>query len=148
MRVAQLIGFIFNNGVFTTIDPQGSTFTQSRSGSIGQAEILGAFEAPSHHGYLLAKGIFVTIDFPGPLSTDALGIDSAGQIVGRYVDANSTVHGFLQDKGAFTTIDPPGSIFTQAIGINSVAARSSATTRTRVACSTGFWQYQSEHESV
>ena len=80
---------------------------------------MGAFEAPSHHGYLLAKGIFVTIDFPGPLSTDALGINGAGQIVGRYVDASGTFHGFLRDKGAFTTIDPPGSIFTQAIGINS-----------------------------
>ncbi len=52
------------------------------------------------------------------MSTDALGINAAGAIVGRYVGADGTLHGFLLDQGVFTTIDPPGSIFTQAIGIN------------------------------
>ena len=58
------------------------------------------------------------IDFPGPpTGTDALGINAAGQVVGRYV-AGGTEHGFLLDKGTFTTVDPPGSTFTEAIGIN------------------------------
>ena len=48
---------------------------------------------------------------------DALGINAAGQVVGRCYDG-FTEHGFLLDKGTFTTIDPPGSAFTQAIGIN------------------------------
>ena len=64
------------------------------------------------------KGTFIMIDFPGSLGTDALGINAAGQIVGRYVDASFLLHGFLLDKGTFTTIDPPGSTFTEAVGIN------------------------------
>jgi uncharacterized membrane protein len=80
---------------------------------------VGDFEAPRHHGFLLDKGTFVTIDFPGAYATDALGINAAGQIVGRYYDG-FTQHGFLLDKGIFTTIDPPGSTYTEAIGINAV----------------------------
>ena len=61
--------------------------------------------------------MFTTIDFPGALATDALGINASGQVVGRYYDG-FTQHGFLLDKGTFITIDPPGSTFTEAIGIN------------------------------
>ena len=78
---------------------------------------VGDFEPPGHHGFLLDKGTYATIDFPGALATDALGINAAGQIVGHYLDG-FTQHGFLLDEGTFTTVDPPGSTFTEAIGIN------------------------------
>jgi uncharacterized membrane protein len=97
--------------------PPGSGYAQAIDiNAAGQ--IVGGFEPPGHHGFLLDKGTFTLIDFPGAFGTDALGINAAGQIVGRYVDASSLLHGFLLDKGAFTTIDPPGSTFTEAIGIN------------------------------
>jgi uncharacterized membrane protein len=80
---------------------------------------VGDFEVPGqHHGFLLDKGTFTTIDFPAARATDAIGINAVGQIVGRYDDAGFVIHGFLLDKGAFTMIDPPGSTFTEAIGIN------------------------------
>jgi uncharacterized membrane protein len=53
------------------------------------------------------------------LGTDPLGINAAGQIVGRYVGASSVLHSFLLDKGTFTD-RPPGSTFTEAIGINAM----------------------------
>jgi uncharacterized membrane protein len=60
---------------------------------------------------------FTTIDVPGASSTQALGINPKGNIVGSYLDA-AGLHGFLLSKGAFTTIDVPGASSTQALGIN------------------------------
>ena len=70
------------------------------------------------HGFLLDKGTFTTIDFPGAAGTTTFGINAAGQIVGIYGDAGGTEHGYLLDKGTFTTIDVPGSTLTQAFDIN------------------------------
>ena len=61
---------------------------------------------------------FISFDFPGAVSTQANGINPAGNIVGYYADAEGTNHGFLLSKGAFTRIDVPGSIFTNPGGIN------------------------------
>ena len=60
---------------------------------------------------------FTTIDFPGALSTLAVGINDHGQIVGHY-SAGGRLHGFLLDKGAFTTIDVRGAVNTCPAGIN------------------------------
>jgi uncharacterized membrane protein len=63
-----------------------------------------------------------TIDFPEAvptLSTSPQGINSAGDIVGIYVDANRKQHGFLLSHGNFTSIDYPGAVATDARGINS-----------------------------
>ena len=69
--------------------------------------------------FFFANGTFTTVDVPGQRSTDALVVNAAGDVVGRYGDASGTVHGFLREKGTMTTIDPPGSTFAEAIGINS-----------------------------
>jgi hypothetical protein len=63
---------------------------------------------------------FTTIDFPEAMSTLALDIDAAGNIVGRYVSAiDGNTHGFLRTKQRqFVTIDFPGAIFSVAAGIN------------------------------
>jgi probable HAF family extracellular repeat protein len=55
---------------------------------------------------------------PGVVSTSVTGINSRGQIVGDYYDANGNVHGFLLSAGQYTTIDPPNSAATVAFGIN------------------------------
>ena len=69
---------------------------------------------------------FTTIDVPGASSTQALGINPKGNVVGAYGNATGT-HGFLLrrregdddgDNDAFTTIDVPGASFTGAFGIN------------------------------
>ena len=61
---------------------------------------------------------FTTIDVPGAVFTFAYGINSLGEIVGRYNDANFLEHGFLLSHGQFTTIDFPGAPYTDINGIN------------------------------
>jgi hypothetical protein len=81
--------------------------------------------AGKSHGFLLSHGSFTTIDPPGatgvvlsppctaPQSpgatyTRAAGINSSGDIVGRYTDAAVVTHGFLLSQDTYTTIDFPG----------------------------------------
>src|SRR5271157_4672682 len=61
---------------------------------------------------------FTTIDVPGAVTTDAFGINDAGQVVGTYQDASLIIHGFLLAGGTITTIDRPGSSSTELTGIN------------------------------
>ena len=62
---------------------------------------------------------FVPIDFPGASSTQAWGISARGEIVGYYVNPDTTVHGFTMKGGVFSAIDFPGATRTQAYGVNS-----------------------------
>lgn len=59
--------------------------------------------------------------FPGANSTVAEGIDTAGDIVGWFLDSNNAPHGFLLSGGAYTQLDVPGVGETVAYGINDVA---------------------------
>jgi hypothetical protein len=71
-------------------------------------------------GKSLADGIaftFMAINFPGQLTTQAFGINDAGQIVGSY--STNGGHGFLDSGGSFATIDVPSEIDTSALGISS-----------------------------
>ena len=102
---------------FSTIDFPGASFTVA-FGINNRGEIVGnyGFADGTGHGFLLDKGNFRTIDFPGAF-TQASGINNRGQIVG----AAGRTHGFLLDKGNFTTIDFPGAPATApkgALGIN------------------------------
>src|SRR5947208_3667576 len=54
-----------------------------------------------------AERTFSTIDVPGATDTFAFEINSVGEIVGLYFDANGAGHGYLLSKGSFTTIAPP-----------------------------------------
>jgi hypothetical protein len=47
------------------------------------------------HAFSMAGTNFTSFDFPGATSTLAWGINSAGQIVGIYRDADAIPHGFL-----------------------------------------------------
>jgi hypothetical protein len=61
---------------------------------------------------------FATIDVPGAIgSSEAQGINNAGQIVGSFGD-QAGVHGYLDISGNFTTIDVPGASSTEALGTN------------------------------
>jgi hypothetical protein len=59
-----------------------------------------------------------SFQFPGSLSTQALGVINLGEIIGDYLDAGGVMHGFLDNLGAFTTLDPTGSTATTINGIN------------------------------
>ena len=52
-------------------------------------------------------------------STQVIGVNDAGQMVGEFIDAASVEHGFVTSGGVFTLIDFPGATSTAAAGINS-----------------------------
>jgi hypothetical protein len=69
---------------------------------------------------------FITVDFPNagpPYITQAVGINSQGDVVGLYAKRDSMqqvlFHGFLLSNGVYTSIDVPGALHTFASGINS-----------------------------
>ena len=61
---------------------------------------------------------FTPENFPGSMQTQVIGINSAGDTVGFYVDAGGVTHGFQDVGGTFTTIDAPGTAFNQLLGLN------------------------------
>lgn len=61
---------------------------------------------------------FTSIDFPGAAATNAWGINTSGDIVGDYTNADKSVHGFLFSRGRYTTIDVPNASSTSVFTIN------------------------------
>jgi uncharacterized membrane protein len=70
-----------------------------------------------------ASYTFTTIDIPGSIGTVAGGINTAGQIVGRFRDATGIGHGFLKEGTTFTTIDVPGATETTEANGTSTAGQ-------------------------
>jgi uncharacterized membrane protein len=54
-----------------------------------------------------ASYVFSTFDVPGASSTEAFGINDAGQIVGRQNLSGGPIQGFLLNGGSYTTIKGP-----------------------------------------
>src|SRR5262245_41292686 len=81
------------SGTITVIDFPGDVpFTSTAVYGINDiGEIVGA---SGGHGFLLSRGIFTTIDFPGAVATSANGINVRGQIVGLYQDPTGAQHNF------------------------------------------------------
>ena len=97
-----------------TIAPDAMQMMMGGAGDDGDsAPLIG-------HGFLLDGDVFTTIDHPDAVDeTGVAGINSRGQIVGGYVDAEGTVRSFLLDDGVFTPIDhPDAGAATIASGIN------------------------------
>jgi uncharacterized membrane protein len=103
---------------FEKIRVPGSVETQPR-GINARGHIVGTYvdRNGASHGFLLRKGVFTTIDFPGESDFQAArGINARGDIVGNFAD--SAVHGYLLSDGVFTQIDYPGASETFVHGIN------------------------------
>ena len=67
---------------------------------------------------LMAQGTYTQIDVPGAIyGTQVSAINTAGDIIGFYVDGSAT-HGFLLSGGVYSTIDYPGATYTYLNGIN------------------------------
>jgi len=64
-------------------------------------------------------GSITSFQFPGSASTQALGVNNLGDIVGDYI-LGGVMHGFVEDPGMFATLDPTGSTATTINGINDV----------------------------
>ena len=142
-------GFLFSGGRFTTIDVDGAVNTIaygiSDEGQIvgvytvksppaipGWAETFGDMEYQYDygHGFVYNAGRFTTVDAPGARrgqQTKVRGINSAGQIVGDYVERaghnhgfvlTMARHGFALTTGNFINVDVPDARSTSATGIN------------------------------
>lgn len=108
---------------FTVIDYPGNPMNRSQIYGINDAgDMVGAYPSTgtvTRHGWVFKDGKFATIDFPGSPNTLAADINAAGDVVGRYLDAEGRSHGFLLRGGRFTTIEFPGALNTNAWAINS-----------------------------
>ena|SRR5215469_4548340 len=124
-----LHGFLLSQGNLSTIDVPGASLTVPPNGcGVGcgtqplslspEGDIGGVFNTPSGHlhGFVLSRGIFTQIDFPGSSFTSVQAV-SAGQILGVEI-SGGLAHGYLLVNGAFTQLDVPGSVATAPIDIN------------------------------
>lgn len=113
-------GFLYANGVFTTIDVPGSAWTIA-TGINNAGQIVGAHGPggdAGNHGFLFSGGAFSSFDYPDSLDTIANGINNKGQIVGAFVGADGYRHGFRLSGGSYTLIEAPASQAGSADGIN------------------------------
>jgi hypothetical protein len=90
-------GFIDNGGVFSTVDPTGSTETQllglNDNGIADGFAVIGGVQ----HGILFDSltDTFTMLDPPGSTQTTLNGLNDAGDVVGFFVDAAGNTDGAL-----------------------------------------------------
>jgi hypothetical protein len=88
------------------------------------ATIVGVYRDPDHfgaHGFKRwNNGTTHTLDFPGALpgSTDPLGINDNGTVVGSYATPDDSIHGFIFHNGHWATLDYPHAENTVLVGIS------------------------------
>jgi hypothetical protein len=104
-------GFLFRNGLFSTIDPVpglGSSFATDINKS---RTIIGNV---ADRGYILRRGAVTFVDAPGAFHTEVLSIDDAGIVVGFGMEPHDSrpdgiEFGFVRTPdGAFEHIRFPG----------------------------------------
>src|SRR6516165_10732221 len=101
-------GFLLSKSGFSTLDFPGAVSNVSAcSAQLGggttagginpRGDIVGYYcgDDGNNHGFLLNKGNFSAVDFPGAIFTFAGGITPEGDIVGGYQSADGTYHGFV-----------------------------------------------------
>ena len=76
------------------------------------------FAADPSHGFVLANGVYKTIDYPNAFGTSLNDINSAGVIVGSWIDGNGAGGGFLVVKGKIKNVLGPHGETTAVNGIN------------------------------
>jgi hypothetical protein len=86
---------------------------------VGNAFVPARSDDEGRRAYLRHRdGRFTTIRVPGAVTTQALGLDDQGRVVGDYLDRKGLYHGYLWKRGRFSTIDVPRSTATTILGLN------------------------------
>lgn len=103
------------NGRFTAIDVPGATNTVPNFINL-QGVVVGSYTdaAGTSHGFVLNRGTYTTVNYPGALGSGVSSINDLGELSGFYCsdaacDTSATFHSFVRNRsGAFTSFDPPG----------------------------------------
>jgi probable HAF family extracellular repeat protein len=100
-------GFLWANGSMNTVDFPQSKFMTSLFGINNCGTIVGQIfdnnGATTLQSFVLAGGKYTLVNYPGSVSTQALGINDHGMLAGTYQIGEGD-HGFLWYQGQFTTI--------------------------------------------
>jgi probable HAF family extracellular repeat protein len=113
-------GFKWSAGAFSHIRaPRGSTsegaFGINNLGDI----VVSVSRATGGASYLLTKGMFLRITFPGAQNLTAYTVNDSREVVGIYENANFALLGFVvKGRRSATSLSFPNSIYTIATGIN------------------------------
>ena len=111
--------YTFEEIVITDYVP-GATAASANGNSTH--EIAGDYDKDGvTHGFVLSKGAFTTVDFPGAKLTQVNGINAPGRFAGTYSetgDLATNARGYFSSKGDFVTIHPPQSSRTQVGFLN------------------------------
>ncbi|MGC2110912.1 MAG: hypothetical protein WA655_15430 [Candidatus Korobacteraceae bacterium] len=110
-------------GVFHVITIPGAVGGAQATGINNSGTTCGFFIDANgvNHGWLINRGIFMPLDFPGSTFTQALGLNNRGKVVGVYTDAAGQTHGFVYSIGTakFVSVDDPNGVGTTLVnGIN------------------------------
>lgn len=117
------------NGGFVTIDAPGAGTVQNQGTTafvINQKGVVAGYyvdSAYAYHGFVRsAQGVITEFDAPRLTNTEAMAINTSGQIVGNGHYQGSIIgqnQGFLRvANGGFGGIHPPDSLYTSPTGIN------------------------------
>jgi probable HAF family extracellular repeat protein len=109
-------GFVYSNGVFTTLaDPLATGFDEPTvaTGINDSGQIVGYYQNNSGvHGFLYDQGTYTTIADPlGFNFTRPFGINDAGEIVGDYFDGSGNTCGFLASPSTIPPASGPPPAF-------------------------------------
>jgi hypothetical protein len=109
-------GFIYSNGVYTTIAPPGSTDDTFPQGINDSGEVVG-YDPSGTHSFIYNNGVYTTVTPPGSQGALALGINASREVTG-YFSSGGLYEGFIYNNGVYTTLDVPGSRRTFSYRIN------------------------------
>ncbi|MGB2663201.1 MAG: hypothetical protein WAK48_04300 [Candidatus Acidiferrum sp.] len=115
-------------GVFTSLDPPGSTFTVPNFIN-PQGVIVGEYLDSSNvsHGFILDGGKYTVVNAPGAVGTALTGINPSGEesgftctdpACGTFGAANTSQSFVISKKGDYTFFNPPGAISSTASTVN------------------------------
>jgi len=118
-------GFVRRQGKFTALEPSPTATFAVGKGISASGDVVGYYvvenelgEWVESHGFLLHRGSYTIIDFPGGTMTGLGAINDQGDMFGWYDDLDGHRHAFLLRHRHFSTIDVPGSTGTQGNAIN------------------------------
>jgi len=92
------------NGTIINLPAAPGNLAAQPSGINNWRDIVGSLStvtAPGVHGFLLHRGQYTMIDFPGTAFTVCTGINNSGLVTGYYSDGSGETHGFLWSQGNF-----------------------------------------------